>query len=159
MLEIERKFLVKSDAWRKEAQEGKAYLQGYLSQDPERTIRVRTAGDRAFLTIKGLTEAASGGKARAEYEYPIPFTDAQHLLKLSLPSLIEKTRYELKTPFHTWEIDVFHGDNEGLIVAEIELLHEDEVFERPEWLGEEVTGKVKYYNVRLALEPYKTWKS
>src|SRR5262252_3484667 len=134
--EIERKFLVKSDAWRDQAQ-GKRYRQGYLSTVKERTVRVRTAGNSGFLTIKGITVAAS----RPEYEYEIPVADANEMLDhLCEHPLIEKTRYRISHDGLTWEVDEFEGDNRGLITAEVELKDEHQSVTLPNWVGREVTG-------------------
>lgn len=150
--EIERKFLVHGDAWREG--EGAEYWQGYLCTDKERTVRVRTAGDRAWLTIKGITRGAT----RAEYEYEIPLEDGRQLLdELCAKPLIEKRRYRVTHDNLIWEIDEFFGDNEGLIVAEVELMSEDQAFEKPLWAGEEVTGDPRYYNANLVEKPYKQW--
>jgi len=151
--EIERKFLVTNDTWRTKAT-GTRYRQGFLSTEPERTVRVRIAGDRGTLTIKGKTIGAT----RPEFEYDIPREDAEQLLDtLCQRPLIEKVRYLLPQGLHTWEVDVFEGDNAGLVVAEIELRSEDEVFERPPWLGEEVTHDARYFNASLVHKPYNRW--
>ncbi|MGD2112415.1 MAG: CYTH domain-containing protein [Gammaproteobacteria bacterium] len=152
--EIERKFLVTSRDWR--SGDPTEYRQGYLSLDKERTVRVRIAGDQAYLTIKGITRGAT----RREYEYPIPPDDARELLaELCRQPLIEKRRYRLEHAGLTWEIDEFFGDNDGLVVAEVELEHEDQPFERPPWLGEEVTDDPRFYNANLVDNPYCNWKS
>ncbi len=152
-VEIERKFLVVGDAWRKLAP-GVLYRQGYLSSEPARTVRVRIAGERAFLTVKGRTEGAT----RLEYEYPIPRHDAAEMLdRLAEQPLIEKRRYRIARGMHTWEVDEFLGDNAGLVVAEIELGSESESFEKPEWIGAEVTGDPRYYNANLVAHPYTAW--
>jgi adenylate cyclase len=151
--EIERKFLVTNDTWRRNAT-GIHYRQGYLSTEPERTVRVRIAGDRGTLTIKGKTVGAT----RAEFEYDIPHEEAEQLLDtLCQRPLIEKVRYVLREGPHTWEVDVFEGNNTGLVVAEIELQREDEAFERPDWLGEEVTHDARYFNASLVHKPYNRW--
>ena len=150
-VEIERKFLVSGDAWRNGS--GVLYRQGYLNRDKARTVRVRIAGDAAFLTIKGQSVGAS----RAEFEYPIPVADAQALLALCDGPLIEKTRYLVPHAGHQWEVDEFAGDNAGLVVAELELVSEDEAFESPAWLGEEVTHDARYFNSNLATQPYASW--
>ncbi len=153
--EVERKFLVKGDAWRALA-EGTAYRQGYLNSAKERTVRIRTADDKAYLTIKGLTVGAT----RAEYEYEIPFEDGQAVLDtLAEKPLIEKRRYRIPADGLTWEIDEFLGDNAGLIVAELELRSEDQAFARPAWLGDEVTGDPRYYNANLVRNPFARWRS
>lgn len=153
--EIERKFLVIGEAWRGIAQ-GTLYRQGYLNSAKERTVRVRTVGDRAFLTIKGLTVGAS----RVEYEYEIPFEDGNFLLdNLAEKPIIEKKRYRIPQGKFVWEIDEFFGENQGLIVAEIELESEDEAFDRPEWAGQEVTGDPRYFNSNLIRHPYTRWQN
>jgi adenylate cyclase len=149
--EIERKFLVQGTAWRKVP--GVPFIQGYLNRDKERTVRVRIASDKAFLTIKGLTRGAS----RAEFEYEIPMPDAQQLLKLSDGPIIKKNRHVIVHDGSTWEVDEFLGDNAGLILAEIELKSEDQPFSRPPWLGTEVTHDRRYYNSSLASHPYREW--
>ena len=152
--EIERKFLVKGDAWRALAK-GTTYRQGYLNSAKEGTVRVRTAEDKAFLTIKGLTVGAT----RAEYEYEIPFDEGKAMLDaLAEKPLIEKKRYKIPAGGLTWEIDEFLGDNAGLIVAEVELKSEDQAFERPVWLGDEVTGDPRYYNANLIKKPITRWR-
>lgn len=153
--EIERKFLVVGDQWRKDA-EGTRYRQGFLSTDPDRTVRVRvSATARARLTVKGRTHGAT----RDEYEYEIPVVDANEMLeRLALRPLIEKTRYRVEVSGLTWEVDVFHGVNEGLVLAEVELGSEDQELERPDWCGEEVTGDARYYNASLVSHPYREWK-
>jgi len=151
--EIERKFLLASDQWRSGA-EGRLYRQGYLSTDKARTVRVRIVGERGLLTIKGLTR----GISRLEFEYDIPLADATRLLdELCHRPLIEKTRYEVTHGGLTWEIDEFHGDNAGLIVAEVELASEDQDIELPEWVGAEVSGDPRYYNSNLAQHPFSKW--
>ena len=150
--EIERKFLVKSEAWR-EGPAGVAICQGYLSREPERTVRVRLAGDKGFLTIKGM----SRGISRLEFEYAIPPEEARQLLALCLPPLLEKVRYERWHGGYCWEIDEFEGENAGLIVAEIELPEADTAFELPDWAGKEVSDDPRYYNARLAEEPWSKW--
>lgn len=154
-LEIERKFLLSSSssAWRPEVLQSYALRQGYLSSVPERTVRVRIRGDRGILTIKGR----GAGISRPEFEYDIPQDEALALLALCEQPLIEKVRYEVKRGDHLWEIDVFEGVNEGLTLAEIELGAEDEVFERPDWLGEEVSGDRRYFNSSLVLKPFMSW--
>lgn len=151
--EIERKFLIKGDAWRAMAQ-GTHYRQGYLNSIKERTVRVRTVGDKAFLTIKGITVGAT----RAEYEYEIPFTDCNFLLdNLAEKPIIDKKRYKIPQGKFTWEVDEFFGDNQGLIVAEIELESEDEAFAKPDWIGDEVTGDPRYFNSNLIKHPFTKW--
>lgn len=151
--EIERKFLVTDDTWR--IGEPTLYLQGYLNRDKHRTVRVRIAGSEAMLTVKGITIGAS----RAEYEYSIPLADAEEMLKLCDGPLIEKRRWILPFANCIWEIDEFFGDNEGLIVAEIELGHEKQDFEMPSWIGKEVTYDDRYFNSNLTNAPYSTWKT
>ena len=152
--EIERKFLVKNDGWRAQAEPGVRFRQGYLAGGGKASVRVRVEGEAANLNIKSATL----GVRRQEYEYPIPLADA-HLMLDSLCEgrLVEKTRYCVTVGKHVWEVDVFEGDNAGLVVAEIELDHEDEPFERPAWAGEEVSHDRRYYNVYLAQHPYREW--
>ena len=150
--EIERKFLVIEDSWR--TNEGIPYRQGYLSTDRHRTVRVRIAGPEAWLTVKGITRGAT----RAEYEYPIPVADAREMLDtLCHEPLIEKQRYRVDFGGLTWEVDEFEGANAGLVVAEVELEREDQPFERPPWLGREVTHDPKYFNANLVDKPYTRW--
>ncbi len=152
--EIERKFLLAGDDWKKLA-EGVRYQQGYLCAQKERTVRVRTIADKGFLTIKGI----STGISRLEYEYEIPQADAGVLLAtLCEKPLIEKKRYKIKFAGFTWEVDEFFGDNAGLVVAEIELEREDQLFEKPVWIGSEVSGDPRYFNSSLIKNPYKNWK-
>lgn len=150
-IEIERKFLVCGQGWR----QGQAlrYSQGYLNRAAERTVRVRIAGEQAFLTIKGRSQGAS----RLEFEYPVPLADAQALQQLCEGPLIEKTRYTLEQDGLRWEVDEFHGENTGLVLAEVELASEDQAITRPDWLGEEVTGDERYYNSRLSEQPFGRW--
>ncbi len=152
--EIERKFLVKGDFYQK-ANPYLSIKQAYLSTQPERTVRIRTSASKAFITIKGSPNAS--GITRYEWEKEIPLNEAEELLKLCAGSVIEKTRYLVPCGKHTFEVDVFHGDNEGLVVAEIELQSEDEQFSRPEWLGKEVTRIAKYNNSMLSEKPFKKW--
>ena len=130
--------------------------QGYLSSVPERTVRVRVKGDKGYITIKGIGNAS--GASRFEWEKEIPVEDVKALLEICEPGVIDKTRYLVKTGEHTYEVDEFYGDNEGLTVAEVELSDENEAFDKPSWLGEEVTGDAKYYNSMLMKNPYKNWK-
>ena len=155
MIEIERKFLVTSNNFKEEAFKKTHIIQGFLNTDKERTVRVRLKGDRGFLTVKGLS--SNDGLSRFEWETEISETDAKLLLKLCEKGVIDKVRYEIKADKHTYEVDEFFGDNEGLIIAEIELNHISEIFKKPLWLGEEVTGNEKYYNSQLSKQPYKTW--
>jgi len=153
--EIERKFLVKSDAFKAESASKIRITQGYLSSIPERTVRVRIKGEKGFLTIKGIGNES--GASRYEWENEIPVDEVNQLLKICEPGVIDKTRFNVKSGIHTFEVDEFYGDNEGLVVAEVELSSEDENFEKPSWVGEEVTGQVKYYNSMLMKTPYKNW--
>jgi len=155
MIEIERKFLVTSNNFKEEAFKKTHIIQGFLNTDKERTVRVRLKGDRGFLTVKGLS--SGDGLSRFEWETEITETDAKLLLKLCEKGVIDKVRHEIKADNHTYEVDEFFGDNEGLIIAEIELNHISEIFKKPLWLGEEVTGNEKYYNSQLSKQPYKTW--
>lgn len=153
--EIERKFLIRDAAWRQQADGGMRMRQGYMHGGERASVRVRVQGDQAFLNIKSATL----GVRRREYDYPIPLRDAEEILdNLCAAPLIEKTRYHVEYAGHTWEVDVFEGDNGGLVVAEIELDSEDEVFEKPAWLGEEVSHDPRYYNVCLVRHPYKEWQ-
>jgi CYTH domain-containing protein len=152
-LEIERKFLPASDDWRDGAL-GTLYRQGYLCRDVLRTVRVRRAGDHAYLTVKGTRQ----GITRDEFEYEIPVEDAEALFGLCLPPLIEKTRYERHYEGFLWQIDEFHGLNEGLTVAEIELPAEETPFAKPPWIGPEVTHEPRYFNSRLAEHPFCEWQ-
>jgi len=153
--EIERKFLVDGD-FKSEAFKETRITQGYLSSVPERTVRVRVKGEKGFITIKGIGDET--GASRYEWEKEIPVEEVRELLKICEPGVIDKTRYLVKHGDHTYEVDEFYGDNEGLVIAEVELQSADESFEKPEWLGEEVTGDVRYYNSMLMKAPYKEWK-
>ncbi len=155
MLEIERKFLIISDAFKSEAFRQTRIIQGFLNTHKERTVRVRIKGNKAFITVKGISN--SEGTTRMEWEKEISVVDAEGLLKICEPNLIEKSRFEIKVGIHIFEVDVFYGENEGLVVAEIELSSENEKFENPDWLGKEVTGDVRYYNSQLSKTPYKNW--
>ena len=153
--EIERKFLVIGDGWR-EGAVGRLYRQGYLSADPLRTVRVRSDGRSGFLTVKGPNR----GAARDEYEYEIPLADAEEMLdRLRTGPLVEKTRYLVPHAGLVWEVDVFEGENRGLVVAEVELEGEDQPVQLPSWIGREVTGDERYYNVNLANNPFRSWKA
>jgi adenylate cyclase len=153
-IEIERKFLLCSDDWRQEADQGCEYRQGYLQGDTSIAVRVRVAGDAAWLTIKGDAD----GIIRREFEYPIPVADAVDMLAhLCRQPPIEKRRHRVRYGRHVWEIDVFHGTNAGLVLAEIELASANEVFERPPWLGEEVSTDPRYFNASLSRHPYREW--
>ena len=156
MVEIERKFLVKSNDFKEQAFAKNPIAQGYLSSLPERTVRVRIKGKKGFLTIKGIGH--QGGMTRFEWENEIPLDEAQELLKLCEKGKIEKTRYEVKIANHVFEVDEFYGENEGLVMAEVELESESESFEKPDWLGEEVTSDERYYNAYLSKKPFKTWE-
>lgn len=150
-LEIERKFLVVGRAWRKRP--GVRLRQGYLSSVPERTVRIRLEGRKGWITVKGLTK----GSTRQEFEYPIPAADAKALLRLCERPLLEKTRRRVPFAGRTWDVDEFHGDNAGLVVAEIELPRADAKVGLPPWAGREVTGDPRYYNANLAKEPWRRW--
>ena len=156
MIEIERKFLVVSDAYKAEAFNRIKIIQGFLNTDPERTVRVRIKGDKGFLTIKG--KSSNDGLERFEWETEISKAVAENLLKLCEPGIIDKIRYEINVENHIFEVDEFFEDNQGLVIAELELNSVDETFKKPNWLGEEVTGTAKYYNAQLSKSPYKTWK-
>ena len=156
MIEIERKFLVKSDAYKEEATSIKRIVQGFLNTHPNRTVRVRIKGNNGFLTIKGISNEA--GTSRFEWEQEIEVSEAEALLKICEETIIEKTRYEIPVGAHMFEVDEFQGENEGLVIAEIELENENDPFERPIWLGEEVTGQLKYYNSLLSKKSYTSWK-
>lgn len=153
--EIERKFLICGD-FKSAAFEATRITQGYLSSVPERTVRVRIKGDKGYLTVKGIGN--DSGASRFEWEIEIPVPDAQALLPVCEPGVIDKTRYLVKAGPHTFEVDEFHADNEGLTVAEVELYDERETFEHPAWLGEEITGDPRYYNSMLMKNPFKNWK-
>ena len=152
--ETERKFLVEGD-YRACVTESSRIVQGYLSSVAERTVRVRIRGERGYLTIKGAGNAS--GLSRYEWEREIPLAEAEELLALCEPGVIDKTRHLVPVGDHVYEVDEFHGDNAGLVVAEIELAGEAEAFEKPGWLGREVTGEVGYYNAMLMRRPYSTW--
>jgi len=155
MIEIERKFLVTSDTYKKEAFSQNRIKQGYLSSIPERTVRIRTKGNKAYITIKGVSNET--GMSRFEWEKEIPVDEAEKLLLLCQKGVIDKTRFEVKIGKHTYEVDEFYGENKGLIVAEIELKSESEPFEKPNWLGQEVTNDNRYYNSNLSINPFKNW--
>jgi adenylate cyclase len=153
-LEIERKFLLRHDGWRSQVTGSVHYRQAYLNQETDCSVRVRVSGDQAWLNLKGVTI----GSARLEFEYEIPVSDAHDMLnQLSKTPVVEKQRYFVRQGSNTWEIDVFEGENAGLVVAEIELDSADEYFDRPDWLGAEVTRDVRYYNTHLARHPYSRW--
>jgi len=149
--EIERKFLLKKRSWPNE--NAMKYRQGYLNSAKDRVVRVRTIDDKGYLTIKGITVKAS----RLEFEYEIPFQDANTLLEICEKPLIEKNRYKVEEKGFIWEIDEFLGENQGLIVAEVELESEDQEFPKPDWVGEEVTGEPRYFNSNLIKNPYTKW--
>lgn len=155
MIEIERKFLVQSDAFKDQAFKSTRIVQGFLNTHKKRTVRVRLKGNDGFLTIKG--ESSSSGLSRFEWEKSIPKEEAEQLLQLCEDGVIDKIRYEVKVEEHVFEIDVFFGDNTGLIVAEVELSSENETFKKPNWLGQEVTGDIRYYNSQLSKNPYNSW--
>lgn len=153
--EIEKKFLVKSNEFKNDASKVTRITQGYLSSIPERTVRVRIKGDKGFITIKGIGNAS--GASRYEWEKEIPVSEVEELLTICEPGVIDKTRYEVKTGSHTFEVDEFYGENKGLTVAEIELSSEEDSFKKPVWVGDEVTGDAKYYNSMLMKNPYTKW--
>ena len=155
MIEIERKFLVLSDAFIGESFAKKRIVQAYLSSVPERTVRVRIKADKGFITIKGKSN--DSGTTRLEWEKEISLPEAESLLSICESGIIDKIRYEVKVGNHVYEIDVFSGENEGLIIAEIELQSENEMFEKPTWLGEEVTNDERFYNAYLSKKPFKSW--
>ncbi len=155
MIEIERKFLTNSDAFKAAAFVQNRVVQGYLSSIPERTVRVRIKGNKGFLTIKGA--ANESGLSRFEWEKEIPVGEAEKLLLICEKGIIEKIRFEVKVGNHIFEIDEFYGENKGLIIAEVELDSETETFEKPEWIGEEVTNDKRYYNAYLSSHPYTKW--
>jgi adenylate cyclase len=152
-IEIERKFLVDTRKWVPTVQ-GTQLVQAYLSIEPNPTLRVRISGEKAFLTIKGRTKSIS----RPEFEYEIPLEDAHEMIKMAISYPVEKIRYEIMQEKFLWEIDVFSGKNEGLVMAEIELESEDQEFPRPDWLLAEVTGDRKYYNSYLSVHPFQEWE-
>jgi adenylate cyclase len=155
MIEIERKFLVNSDAFKTDSFSQNRIKQGYLSSVPERTVRVRIKGDRGYITVKGGSNQT--GLSRFEWEKEIPIEDAEKLLLLCEKGIIDKTRFEVKVGKHTYEVDEFYGNNEGLTVAEIELESESETFTKPNWLGIEVTNDNRYYNSSLSNNPFENW--
>jgi len=152
--EIERKFLVRGP-FQDQVERSTRIVQGYLSTVPERTVRVRVTGEQGYLTIKGIGNAS--GATRFEWEREIPVAEAEQLLALCEPGVIDKVRHLVRAGIHTFEVDEFHGENEGLVVAEVELDAEDEAFVRPDWLGAEVTGDPRYYNAMLMRHPYTRW--
>ncbi len=157
MIEIERKFLVKSNAFKSEANIKTRITQGFLNTDATRTVRVRIKGEKGFLTVKG--KSSNDGLSRFEWETEVKKEEAEALLKLCEPTIIDKIRYEILYGKHVFEVDEFLGENDGLIVAEVELTSESETIVKPDWLGAEVTGQIQYYNSQLSKQPYKTWIS
>ncbi|MCP4323721.1 MAG: CYTH domain-containing protein [Alteromonadales bacterium] len=155
MQEIERKFLIKDNSFKVDVVTKTRIIQGYLNSTPERTVRVRLNGEQGYLTIKGIS--SENGTSRFEWEKKIPKEEALALLEICEPGVIDKTRYLVPHGLHTFEVDEFYGENQGLTVAEVELSSEDEVYSKPAWLGEQVTGQAKYYNSMLVKNPYKSW--
>ena len=155
MIEIERKFLVISDEFKAQAFAKNQITQGYLNSDPERTVRIRTKGEIGFITVKG--KSSENGTTRFEWETELSLMEALPMLGLCEKGIIDKTRYEIEIGNHTFEVDEFHGDNHGLIIAEIELSSENEPFEKPTWLGDEVTGDIRFYNAYLINTPFSEW--
>jgi CYTH domain-containing protein len=155
MQEIERKFLVRDDRYKPESFSETRIVQGFLNTHKERTVRVRIKGPTGFLTVKGISNKA--GTTRFEWEKEIPVAEAESLLALCEDGVIEKTRYEIQVGEHVYEVDEFYGNNQGLTIAEVELNNENESFKKPDWLGEEVTGVIKYYNSQLSINPFKNW--
>jgi CYTH domain-containing protein len=156
MIEIERKFLVTSDAFKDQAHRKFRIVQGFLNRNPERTVRVRLKDNTGFLTVKG--KSTDDGLSRFEWEKEISENDAKVLLEFCEKGVIDKIRYLVNVENHMFEVDEFFTDNEGLVIAEVELKTEDEAFTKPNWLGEEVTGNIKYYNSQLSKKPYNTWQ-
>lgn len=155
-IEIERKFLVTDDSWKQSVSARYDIVQAFLSKDPERTVRVRIKGEESFITIKGKPPADKPLDT-PEFEYAIPVSEARALLTLCLPGTIDKTRHIVNHEGNKWEVDVFHGANEGLVMAELELRSADETFDKPEWLGQEVTADHRYKNTCLSERPFSTW--
>ena len=156
-IEIEKKFLVKNDSFKNESVREIRIMQRYLASVPERSVRIRIAGEKGFITIKGI--ANDSGISRFEWEKEISVIDANELFTICEPGVIDKMRYIVKKRQHTFEIDEFYGENEGLVIAEIELSSEEETFIIPDWLGEEITGNVKYYNSMLRKNPFSKWNN
>lgn len=152
-IEIERKFLVENDNWKPHIRKTYRIKQGYLNLEIERSVRIRIKGDKGYITIKGVTNNIS----RAEFEYEIPFADAEKLINLCVSPIIEKTRHEIVLEENTWEIDEFYGENKGLIIAELELKSEQQEYKTPNWLGVEVSNDPQYYNLNLVTNPFNTW--
>ncbi len=157
MIEIERKFLVLSDEFKLKASAKHQIAQGYLNSDPQRTVRIRIRGESGFLTIKGIGNES--GTTRFEWETELPLFEARPLLALCEEGVIDKIRYEIHVGNHLFEVDEFFGENQGLVIAEIELSSETEMFEKPDWLGKEVTGDSKYYNAHLSKNPFSEWEN
>jgi CYTH domain-containing protein len=155
MLEIERKFLVLDDSYKSLSYGSSHIRQGYICSERGRTVRIRIRDEHAYITIKG--PSLNGGLSRYEFEQEIPFVDGENLMSLCDPGIIDKTRWLVKSGRHTFEVDEFHGDNDGLVVAEVELASEDEPYEKPAFIGQEVTGDRRYYNSQLRRNPYKRW--
>lgn len=155
-LEIERKFLVLDNSYKHEAFASSHIRQGYICSERGRTVRIRIRDDRAYITIKG--PSPNGGLSRYEFEQEIPMADAEQLMLLCEPGIIDKTRWLVKSGKHTFEVDEFHGDNDGLVMAEVELSAENETFEKPRFIGQEVTGDRRYYNSQLRRNPYRNWQ-
>ena len=155
-LEIERKFLVCNDGYRREAFGSSRIKQGYICSERGRTVRVRIRDDKGYLTIKGASDEK--GLSRYEFEKEILLDEAEQLLKLCEPGMIDKTRFLVKSGSHTFEVDEFYGENEGLVIAEVELRSEDEPFEKPDFIGREVTGDRRYYNSHLLKHPFSAWR-
>lgn len=156
MIEIERKFLVTSEAFKHQAFKNYRIVQGFLNSNPHRTVRVRLKADKGVLTVKGLSD--DNGLSRFEWETPILKQEATALLALCETGVIDKQRYEVKVDNHIIEVDEFFGENQGLLIAEVELQTKDERFTKPDWLGKEVTGDIKYYNSQLSKQPYNKWQ-
>ncbi|GAA0715674.1 CYTH domain-containing protein [Aquimarina litoralis] len=155
MIEIERKFLVKSNAYKQSANKSIHIIQGFLNTDPNRTVRIRIKGEQAFITVKGKSNDT--GTSRFEWEKNIPVEDAKNLIEICEQGVIKKIRYEIPSGDHVFEVDEFFDENQGLIIAEIELQDENEAFDKPNWLGDEVTGDPKYYNSQLSKLPFRNW--
>jgi len=155
MIEIERKFLVTSEDFKTQSFKHTRIIQGFLNTHAERTVRVRLKGEQGYLTVKG--KSTEDGLKRFEWEKEISKIEAEALIDLCEEGVIDKIRYEIKQGQHLFEVDEFNGDNKGLVIAEVELNHENETFEKPKWLGKEVTGDTKYYNSQLSQTPFKTW--
>jgi len=155
MIEIERKFLVNSNHYRKQASRKSVIIQGYLNSDPQRTVRVRLRDQIGYITVKG--KSSDSGLSRFEWEKEISKLEAETLLKLCEKTIVSKTRFEVSVADHLFEVDEFAGPNEGLVIAEVELDSEDEEFSKPDWLGREVTGEKRYYNSNLSKQPFIGW--